>query len=1487
MDTFDLTTPPGRGQGDCAPTISKYVFDPARIVIFDTEVFPGRWCVGFLHPDGNRRCIDGDRAQLAEVLDRVAADGMALVGYNIDGYDIPVLRAILANTDPYPVSHALVHHDGPGQPESVRALIGGWPRVEADHVDLAARTQSGGRFPGLKTIAANLNCPHLEELPYDPESLLSDAEWGEVRQYNRRDLEATKAALAHFTPELAALTALSNRYDLDLRNVHPAAVAQRVLCAAYRAKHGSDPTKIPPPASVRYSPPKLSGSGSGSPVRRPQTPSAGAWFDRLCGEEFPLVVPQGKRHPVPLLPEPDGPIVIGGVTLTVGSGGLHSCDRPALHRYGEHQLYEADVQSYYPSMMAQFGIFPRALGEVGLEQYREILTERIEIKERAGRAADPEEARRLKVQAHGLKIVLNSLFGQTGNPYSTLYDPTAFMAVVLTGQLLLIDLIERLAAAGAEVLSANTDGVYFRVAGDNDRWTGVIDEWESDTQMVLETIPVEALAIESTNNYATQQFPVTPPLGAARRRGTLSDTVAWNRVPNGMVIADAVCAALFDGTLPEVTVRACVDPSKFAYITRRDRGKDGVLIDEESGEETPIPRLVRWYKAKGSPLRIEHRWTDEAGKAKTTTPPGASGVRLMMDLPAVVPGDVDLWWYVGEARARIMANPDFPHLDPKWLAGAPGAEHLHALGLSPSPKWDGKKAPRGAVKDRPSYFWDWARYHTFGTHTGPGVAILVLDVDEPGRFRKWVGKIGGYASLDGCMVSYHQADSPDAVRSGTARGKLIFKFEADADHPLAKVGKAALRGSLGVEVFYGHGDPTIMGAHPDGPAQNYLLEGVLGPPPGWLIDDLVGLASKKLTKRTTKRRTASPGGNGSGATPGVIAKYARAALEAEVATVSAAPEGERNCTVWKAACAIGSLVGAGALDRVEAEERLTAATTLPEDEAADVVCRGLDRGVAHPRDLARVCEYPGTREPVGRDGERPVIEITTAEHQVNDAAVAALTADPGLYQRGNLLVRVLRAGPLPDDTVAGRDPGAPTIIPIHAATVRERLTKYASWVKLRREGEEWVLAPAHPPEWVTPAVLNRGAWEGVRWLEGVTETPLFLPDGSILERPGFDRRSGLLYIPEIRFPRVPENPSRDDATGAAHTLFGLVADFPFKGPSHRSAWLAALLTPFVRATLPGLAPLFVFDSNAAGSGKTMLCDLISIVGTGRCVGRTGYPATDEEMDKVTLALALGGTKMVLFDNQATGSPIGGAALDAVLTATTRSGRILGLSRFVTDVPFHATIFCTGNNVALKGDTLRRVVLCRLESPLERPEERDNFAVANLLADVRERRGDLAVAALTILRAYHVAGRPVPDPKPTPMGGFEAWVNLVRRAVHWVSDHDPCATKSEAKAADRTATQLPALIEGWAALCRSVGAEALSTAQALKALEESPGVHADLRTLLAESTKDGRLPSPQGLGNMLGRVRGRPVAGRALDRTEIHGLYHWFVRETVSPTETPF
>ena len=402
---------------------------------------------------------------------------------------------------------------------------------------------------------------------------MTDAEWAEVKQYNKKDLHDTQDLLDYFSPELQAIAVLSQRYNMDLRSVHQAGIASQILCTTYRRKHGQDPIRRVPPTSVRYTPP--------SEVRRPRNPAAAAWYDRLTSESFPMVVPKGATHPRPVVPESPEPIEIGGARLNVGSGGTHSVDGAALHRPDDaHAVYETDVASFYPNMMAQFGIFPTALGDVGLGEYREILAERLAIKEQAARSTDPAESPRLKTMADGLKIVLNSTFGQFGNPWSVLYDPEAMLAVTLTGQLLLIDLVERLAAAGAEILSVNTDGLYFRVQRDEGLWHKVLDAWESDTGMVLESSPVDTLVVEATNNYAVRYAD-----GKIKRRGTLGGSLSWRNVPNNLIISDAVVAGLLDGVLPERRSRQCVDPARFVNITRRESAKAGVLINDATGTE--------------------------------------------------------------------------------------------------------------------------------------------------------------------------------------------------------------------------------------------------------------------------------------------------------------------------------------------------------------------------------------------------------------------------------------------------------------------------------------------------------------------------------------------------------------------------------------------------------------------------------------------------------------------------------------------------------------------------------------------------------------------------------------------------------------------------------------------------------------------------------------------------------------------------------------
>src|SRR5512135_2000079 len=158
----------------------------------------------------------------------------------------------------------------------------------------------------------------------------------------------------------------------------------------------------------------------------------------------------------------------------------------------------------------------------------------------------------------------------------------------------------------------------------------------------LETIPVDALVIQSTNNYAVRYAD-----GSSKRKGDLGDPSDWNHIPAGQVIADAVLAAMINGVLPETSVRRCVDPTKFVYVDRRDQA--GTLVDMATGASTPLPNVLRWYKAKDSPFTITGRSPHRSEY---------DSVQLLMDLPepGSVLGDIDYNYYIGEARRRININ---------------------------------------------------------------------------------------------------------------------------------------------------------------------------------------------------------------------------------------------------------------------------------------------------------------------------------------------------------------------------------------------------------------------------------------------------------------------------------------------------------------------------------------------------------------------------------------------------------------------------------------------------------------------------------------------------------------------------------------------------------------------------------------------------------------------------------------------------------------
>jgi hypothetical protein len=500
---------------------------------------------------------------------------------------------------------------------------------------------------------------------------------------------------------------------------------------------------------------------------------------------------------------------------------------------------------------------------------------------------------------------------------------------------------------------------------------------------------------------------------------------------------------------------------------------------------------------------------------------------------------------------------------------------------------------------------------------------------------------------------------------------------------------------------------------------------------------------------------------------------------------------------------------------------------------------------------------PPARPAGGPRGERQVVILGEDEYRVNDEVAGLLTRDRTIYQRGGDLVRVM-VETLPDD--GPRVSVTPRIDSVPPPALRDIISRRVEFVQVTQEGEK----PAHPPGWCVTAVGTRGTWPGVRPLTGVVSFPVLRHDGTILTENGYDQRTGLF----LHWPReqlsIPDRPTIDDARAAATELLEVVGDFPFAADMHKAAWLAALLTPLARPAFDGPAPLFLVDANVRAAGKGLSLEVISRIVTGNPFPVISYPVNpkdcEEELRKKITTFLLYGDRIALFDNL-TGA-FGDGTLDRALTGTEWQDRILGGNRQFRG-PLSVTFFGTGNNVIIRADTARRICHIRLESPYERPEERADVKRPHLINWVTENRERLLSLALTILWAYHLAGRQ--DFKLKPWGSFESWSALVRNAVVWCGLPDPGETRvAVQEQSDETARGLSQLI---------IALEMIDPARTGKTAAEIVGVVTDedstvsseVREMLREAV-ESLVPRLDGrkLGNRLRHLRKRVVDGKYLD-----------------------
>jgi len=504
---------------------------------------------------------------------------------------------------------------------------------------------------------------------------------------------------------------------------------------------------------------------------------------------------------------------------------------------------------------------------------------------------------------------------------------------------------------------------------------------------------------------------------------------------------------------------------------------------------------------------------------------------------------------------------------------------------------------------------------------------------------------------------------------------------------------------------------------------------------------------------------------------------------------------------------------------------------------------------------------------------RPVVQTGGGRlpQAVDEAERILIANDPDVYAFGDQIVRpALRSIAIADDktTVGLR------LVPIDPRHMADRFSRLINFQKFDGRNHKWVSIDC--PHVIAMTYLARvGLWQVPR-LTALATCPLLLDDGRILDKPGFNAASGILFAtPGIKFPSVPERPTREHAAEALVSLMHPFRDYPFVDDASKSVLRALLLSTVSRFAYP-FVPCHAFDATGAGTGKSKLFDCASILQSGRECAVISQPEDAAEFEKKLFAELLAGDPLVSIDN--CDLPLDNPFLCMTITQRFVKSRLLGVSKN-PEIPNAVIIGANGNNFSFAGDMLRRGLIGHLDAGEEKPWERV-FDSEDPVVVFKRERPKLVAAALTVLRGYIVAGQP--RQKAPPLGGFEGWCRTVRDALLWLGADDPCLTIESARKADPTEQRRAAVLAQWLIVfgdrsltTREIIDEACSsmTKSNSEDLDRHTYYHPAFRNALLDVAGErGRIESRR-LGVWLGHNKGRVTAV-----SDLNGVA-WKVRVT--------
>ena len=563
-----------------------------RRIIIDFEVLSkgNFWmCCMKDYKTKKEHTIINDRNELLRVYNK--NKDSVWVGYNIKGYDQWIFKSIIAGLNPFEVSDKIIEKN-----------LHGWQIDRSLQRIPLFVFEINESFRSLKELELFMGEDIRETtVPFDLDRYPTNEEIEELKTYCLHDVRMTTKVFEEVYYKYEAQLGLIEYFNLDesMFNKTEAQLGAYILGAKKPNYERNDVSDFEIVDSIKLS----------------KYNFIKEWYENYNNRDLKKYLRAN----------------VYGIETDFGWGGLHS----ARKKYkADGFIVNSDVSSFYPSIMIEYNLISRNVKNP--QKYREIRDTRFQFK----KDKNPIEK--------SLKLVLNSAYGACMDINNDLYDPRQGTAICVNGQLLLLDLIEKVELEfgdRAEFIQGNTDGVMFKFSSkeDVDKYLNICNEWCNRTKMELEHDFIEKIIQKDVNNYVyIKENKEVKSKGAYVKKLSLID----NDLP---IVNKAIKEKLINNIDIEDTINNCntlIDFQKCVKIT-------GKYSHAVHGKENINLKVLRVFASKNaSDYPIMKIKKDNKLEKISYTPD-----RVFIDNSNIIgkniPYNLDKSWYISLAKDRL------------------------------------------------------------------------------------------------------------------------------------------------------------------------------------------------------------------------------------------------------------------------------------------------------------------------------------------------------------------------------------------------------------------------------------------------------------------------------------------------------------------------------------------------------------------------------------------------------------------------------------------------------------------------------------------------------------------------------------------------------------------------------------------------------------------------------------------------------------------